>query len=153
MTTLVRWEPYREMVSLSDVMDRLLSRAFARPLDMTAPFWGATVAMPVDVIETADGFTVTASVPGFEPKELDISLENGVLTIRAEHRAEDNENRRDEDEVRWQERYHGRLERCFTLPADVDASKAKAKLEHGVLTLTLPKAETAKPKTIKVQAK
>jgi HSP20 family protein len=153
MTTLVRWEPYREMVSLSDVMDRLLSRAFARPFDMMTPFWGATVAMPVDVIETADGFTVTASVPGFEPKELDISLENGALTIRAEHRAEDNENRKDEDEVRWQERYYGRLERCFTPPADVDESKAKAELEHGVLTLTLPKAETAKPKTIKVQAK
>ena len=150
MTALVRWEPYREMVSLSDVMDRLLSPAFVRPFDTAAPFWGATVSMPIDMTENADGFTVEASVPGFKPEELEISIENDVLTIRAERKAEE---KKDENEVRWQERYYGKLERCFTLPANVDASKAKAELEHGVLTLTLPKAETAKPKTIKVQAK
>lgn len=153
MTALVRWEPYRSMVSLSDMMDQLLGRRIIRPFDMTAPFWGASVAMPVDVIENADGFTVRASVPGFAPQELEISVENEVLTLRAEHEAEDGKSNQDEDEMRWQERYYGKLERCFTLPASVDASKAKAELEHGVLTLTLPKAETAKPKAIKVQAK
>ena len=150
MTALVRWEPYRETVSLSDVMDRLVSRAFIRPFDMVAPFWGATAAMPIDVIENADGFVVKASVPGIEPEALDISIENDVLTIRAERKAEEN---RGKDDVRWQERYYGKLERCLTLPAEVDANKAQAEIEHGVLTLTLPKAETAKPKSIKVQAK
>ena len=155
MTALVRWQPYREMVSLSDVMDRMLSRAFVRPFDAfdAASYWDGTRAMPIDVVEDKDGYTVKASVPGIKPEELDINVENNVLTIRAERKAEDGESRKDENNVRRQERYYGRLERCFTLPTDVDASKAKAELEHGVLTLTLPKAETAKPKTIQVQAK
>ena len=153
MTALVRWEPFRNMASLSDVMDQLLSRPFVRPFDMTAPFWGASVGMPVDVIENADGFTVKASVPGFAPQEIEISVEDDVLTLRAEHKAEDGKASQDEDKMHWQERYYGKLERCFILPATVDTNKAKAEMEHGVLTLSLPKAETAKPKTIKVQAK
>jgi HSP20 family protein len=150
MTALVRWQPYREMVSLSDVMDRLASHAFVRPFDMVAPFWDARAAMPIDVIENADKFTVRASVPGVKSDELDISIENDVLTIRAESKAKEDG---DENGMRWQERYDGTLERCFALPAEVDANKVTAELEHGVLTLTLPKAETAKPKSIKVQAK
>jgi HSP20 family protein len=135
------------MVSLSDVMDRMLSRAFVRPFEF-APYWDGTQAMPVDVTENADGYTVKASVPGIKPEELDVTIENNVLTIRAERKAEESN-----DEPRWQERYYGKLERCFTLPVEVDANKAEAKLEHGVLTLNLPKAETVKPKTIKIQAK
>ena len=151
MTALVRWQPYREMGSVSDVMDRMLGRSFFRPYDLTTAFWGATRAMPVDITENANGFTVKASVPGVKPEELDISIENNVLTIRAERKAEDGENRN--EELRWQERYYGALERSFTLPVDVDVDSAKAELEHGVLTLSLPKAESAKPKAIKVQAK
>jgi HSP20 family protein len=147
MTALVRWQPYGEMVSLSDVVDRMLSRAFFRPFEF-APYWDGTQAMPVDVTENADGYTVKASVPGIKPEELDVTIENNVLTIRTERKAEESN-----DEPRWQERYYGKLERCFTLPVEVDANKAEAKLEHGVLTLNLPKAETVKPKTIKIQAK
>jgi HSP20 family protein len=138
------------MVSLSDVVDRMLSNAFVRPFDTVAPYWGTAQAMPMDVIENGEGYTVKASVPGIKPEELDISVEDNVLIIRAERKAEEG---KDENAVRWQERYYGKLERCFTLSTDVDASRAKAELEHGVLTLTLPKAEAAKPKTIKVQAK
>ena len=152
MTALVRWQPYREMVSLSDVMDRMLSRAVVRPFDAfdAAPYWDGTRAMPIDVIEDKDGYTVKASVPGVKPEELDINIENNVVTIRAERKAEDN---KDENTVHRQERYYGKLERCFTLPVKVDAEKAKAELEHGVLKLSLPKAETVKPKTIQVKAK
>ncbi len=152
MATLVRWQPYNGMVSLSDVMDRMLSRAFVHPYDAfdTASYWDGTRAMPIDVIEDKDGYTVKASVPGIKPEELDINIENNVVTIRAERKAEDN---KDENEVRWQERYYGKLERCFTLPVEVDADKVKAELEHGVLKLSLPKAEAVKPKTIQVEAK
>jgi len=139
------------MGSISDVMDRMLSRSFLRPYDATTAFWGATRAMPVDITENSNGFTVKASVPGVKPEELDINIENNVLTIRAERKAEDGENRN--EELRWQERYYGALERSFTLPVDVDMNNVKAELEHGVLTLSLPKAESAKPKSIKVQAK
>jgi HSP20 family protein len=138
------------MVSISDVMDRMLSRSFFRPSDLTAGFWNATQAMPVDIAENANGFTVKAAVPGVRPEELDISIENNVLTIRAERKA--NDQGRSED-LRWQERYSGSLERCFTLPTGVDVNNVKAELEHGVLTLSLPKAESAKPKSITVQAK
>ena len=151
MAALVRWEPYREVVSLSDAMDRLFNLAHVRPFDLT-PYWGATQAMPIDVTENAEGFTVKASVPGFRPEELDINIEGDALTIRAE-RKEDSEGRKDDDTVRWQERYYGALERCLTLPVELDPSKATAELEHGVLTLSLPKAETVKPKAIKVHAK
>jgi HSP20 family protein len=137
------------MVSLSDVMDRMLSRAFVRPFEF-APYWDGTQAMPVDVTENADGYTVKASVPGIKPEELDVTIENNVLTIRAERKAEEN---KDENQVRWQERYSGKIERYFALPAEVDANKAEARLEHGVLTLSLPKAEAVKPKAIKVQAR
>ena len=148
MTALVRWQPYREMTSVSDVMDRMLNRSFFSPYDLTTAFWGATRAMPVDITENANGFTVKASVPGVKPEELDINVENNVLTIRAERKAEDSN-----DDLRWQERYYGKLERSFNLPIEVDVNKAEAKLEHGVLTLSLPKAESAKPKSIKIQAK
>ena len=154
MTALVRWQPYCEMVSLSDVVDRMLSRAFVRPFDAfdVAPreAWDTARAMPIDVVEDKDGYTVKASVPGVKPEELDINIKNNVVTIRAVREAEDN---KDENTVHWQERYSGKLERSFTLPVEVDAEKAKAEMEHGVLTLSLPKAETVKPKTIRVKVK
>jgi len=147
MAALIRWQPYREMAPLSNVMDRMLNRSFFRPFEF-APYWDGTQAMPVDVAENADGYTFKASVPGIKPEELDITIEDNVLTIRAERKAEESN-----EELRWQERYYGKLERSFRLPVEVDANKAEAKIEHGVLTLSLPKAETVKPKAIKVQAK
>ena len=81
MTALVRWQPYREMGSLSDVMDRMLSRSFFRPYDLTTAFWGATQAMPVDIAENAQGFTVKASVPGVKPEELDIEREGRTVEV------------------------------------------------------------------------
>ena len=147
MAALIRWQPYREMATLSNVMDRMLNRSVFRPWEF-APYWDGTQAMPVDVTENDDGYTFKASVPGVKPEELDITIEDDVLTIRAERKAEESN-----EELRWQERYYGKLERAFRLLVEVDASKAEARLEHGVLTLSLPKAETVKPKAIKVQAK
>ena len=149
MAALVRWQPYRNVVSLADVMDRMLSSSFFRPFEF-APYWDGTQAMPVDVTENAEGYMLKVSVPGIKPEELDINVENNVLTIRAERKAEEN---KDGDTIHWQERYYGKLERSLALPVEVDANKAEAKLEHGVLTLSLPKAEAVKPKAIKVQAK
>ena len=104
-----------------------------------------------DYRASADGYTVKASVPGWKPEEINVNIENDVLTIRAERKVQDE--RQDGDEIHWQERYAGTLERRFTLPIQIDANKVEAKLEHGVLTLSLPKAEAVKPKTIQIQAK
>ncbi len=153
MAALVRWNPYRDTLSLSDMMDRMLRSAYVRPSDLTLPFSEGTQAMPVDVVENKDGFIVKASVPGYEPEDINVSIENDVLTISAEYKNEQPQENKDDEQVRWQERYYGSVQRSFSLPTDVDPNGAQATLEHGVLTLVLPKAESVKPKKITVQAK
>src|SRR5437660_8221704 len=107
----------------------------------------ATWVPPVDIFEDAEGLRIIAEVPGVKPEDVKISLEDNVLTIKgakqqvAEERTE---------RVHRYERTYGTFERSFTLPATVDASNIKASYEHGVLTVTLPKAEKAKPRQIEV---
>lgn len=95
----------------------------------------------MEIVEKDDTLIVTAELPGVNMKDLDITLEDGVLTIRGEKKEE-----RKEDEGRyhmWERRY-GSFQRAFTLPKAVDASKIAAKFDNGVLTVTLPKSEKAK---------
>jgi HSP20 family protein len=109
--------------------------------------WAAWVP-PVDIFEGPEAIRLVAEVPGVSPNDVKISLENNVLTIRgtkqqvAEERAE---------RVYRYERTYGAFERSFTLPTTVDAGGIKASYEHGVLTVTLPKVEKAKPRQIEVQ--
>ena len=105
---------------------------------------------PVDLYETNDSVVVQASLPGVKPEDIDISVTAGVLTLKGE--SKDDHEEKTENFYR-RERRHGTFLRQFTLPSEVDSAKADAVFEHGVLKLTLPKAETAKPTTIKVQAK
>jgi len=104
---------------------------------------------PVDVLEEADAIRIIAEVPGVKPEDVKISVENNVLTIQGtkEQVAEERTER-----VHRYERTYGAFERSFTLPATVDANNIKASYEHGVLTVTLPKVEKAKPRQIPVQA-
>jgi HSP20 family protein len=109
---------------------------------------GAAWVPPVDIFEEPEAIRLVAEVPGVSPTDVKISLENNVLTIHgtkqqvAEERAE---------RVYRYERTYGTFERSFTLPTTVDASAIKANYEHGVLTVTLPKVERAKPRQIEVQ--
>ena len=114
-----------------------------------SPSWDSRVAMPLDIEENEDNYIIQASVPGFTPEDLKIEVEDGVLTIRAEHEGED-----EEEHEGWhlRERYVGTLERRLRLGKDVDTENIEAELEHGVLTLTLSKVEEAKPKLIEVKA-
>ncbi len=109
---------------------------------------GASWIPPVDVLEEADAIRIIAEIPGVSPSDVRISVENNVLTIQGtkEQVAEERTER-----VHRYERSYGAFERSFTLPATVDASNIKASYEHGVLTVTLPKAEQAKPRQIPVQ--
>lgn len=147
---IVRWDPFNEMVSLRDAMNRLFEDSFIRPGAWPASFEGTAWTLPLDVIETKDDILVKASVPGLKPEEIDISVTGGVLTIKGETKSEQ---KVEEGSYIRQERRYGSFQRTITLPADVVADKAKAEFESGVLTLTLPKAEEAKPKTIKVKTK
>jgi len=101
-------------------------------------------------METSDDVIVKASLPGIQPDDIDISLTGDRLSIRGEFKAEQ---KTEEANFVRQERRYGKFERTLTLPTQVVGDKARAEFENGVLTLTLPKAEGVKPKTIKVKAR
>jgi len=96
----------------------------------------------VDVTETDEAYTVRADLPGLEEKDIQVSLEEGVLTIQGQH---ETQNEQDEKGVRWVERAKGSFHRAIQLPAEVDADKVAASYKQGVLTVTLPKRPEPKP--------
>ena len=145
---LVRWDPFREMTSLRDAMDRLFEESFIRP----SRFWPdrlERVELPIDMYQTANDVVVKASLPGIKPEEVDITISGDTLTIKGEHKEE--QKVKQEDYLR-KERYYGAFSRSLILPVQVKSDKAEAVFENGILTLTLPKAEEVKPKQIKVKA-
>ena len=133
-----RWDPFREAISLREAMNSLLQESFVRP--------GGPAALPLDVSETEDEYVVKASLPGVRPEDVQITVQGDTLTIRGETKAEE------EKGERWhlRERRFGAFERSVTLSSPVHSDKAEARYDDGVLTLTLPKAEGAKPRQIKI---
>lgn len=146
MSGIVRWEPFREMASLRDAMDRMFEEGFWRP---PVPFggWGeGTLAL--DMYETEDSVVVKTAIPGMKAEDLDVSVTGNTLTIRAETTEEEEIKR---ERYLRRERRHGSYARSVTLPNGLRADQAEADYTDGVLTLTFPKAEEVKPKTIKVK--
>jgi HSP20 family protein len=124
-------------------MDRLLNETRNLPVASEDTIW----MLPLDVSETEDAFIVKASLPGVNPDDIDISLTENVLTIKAEIKAEEKiENAR----YHLQERRYGVYSRSITLPTAVNADAVEAVYENGVLTLNIPKAEEVKPRKIEV---
>jgi HSP20 family protein len=149
MANLVRWDPVRDMVSLREAMDRLFEESFVRPRTWLAPAEGvATLAL--DVFESDDDVTVKASIPGIKPEDIDISITGDVLTIKGETTEEKEEKN---SNYHLRERRYGAFQRSISLPTLVSADRAAAEFENGVLTLTLPKMEEVKPKSIKIKTK
>ncbi len=144
--SIQRWEPFREMVSLRDAMDRLLEESFIRPRGTMTMLGGG---MPLDVRETDDAFVVETTVPGARPEDVDISVLGDTLRVHADIKDEG-----DREGERWliRERRFGYFERTVTLPTTIKADRANAEFENGVLRITLPKAEEAKPRPIPVRA-
>ena len=147
---VVRWEPFNEMVSLRDAVSRLFEDSFIRPGAWPLPFDGSGLSVPADLIEMKDNVIVKVSAPGVKPEDIDISVVGDTLTVKGETKGE---GRFEEGSYIRQERRFGSFQRSFSLPTSVASDKAKAEFENGVLTLTLPKAEEAKPKSIKVTQK
>jgi HSP20 family protein len=146
---LVRWEPWSDLMSLREAMDRLFEESVVRPrAGWLAPLGAASLA--VDMYETDDKVVVKTAVPGVKPEDIDVSITGDVLTIKGETKTEEKVEKA--DYIR-QERRYGAFSRSLSLPSMVVADKASAEFENGVLILTLPKAEEVKPKTIKVKAK
>jgi HSP20 family protein len=147
MSNLIRWEPAREMMTLREAMDRLFDDAFTRPLSMAGNSWSIPA---VDMYQTDNEIVVKAALPGIKADEVQINITGDVLTLKGEvkQREEVKEKAYHIREQRW-----GTFERTLVLPANVVADKAKADFENGILTITLPKAEEAKPKTITIKTK
>lgn len=145
MTLTRRPSPFSELVTLRQAMDRLFDDTVFRPL--TAYSAGDFARLPLDVRTTPDALFVEAALPGFAPEDVDITVENGTLTIRAEDRTE-----RTDEEKGWvvREISRGSVMRTVTLPTGLEADKAEATFEHGVLKLRIPKAEQVKPKQIRI---
>ena len=146
MSDLIRWEPARQMMTLREAMDRLFDDAFTRPLDMD----GFSGMPAVDLYQDNDQVVVKAALPGLKSEDVQITLSDNVLTLRGEFKQE--EERKDKTYHLREQRY-GQFERSLRMPTDVQADKVKADFENGVLTITLPKAEAVKPKTITIKAK
>ena len=149
MANIVRWEPFRDLVSLREAMDRLFEESFVRPqAGWLAP--GEAETLAVDMYETDEAVVVKSAVPGIDPADLDISVTGDVLTVKGETKTE--EEVKEENYIRRERRY-GSFSRSLSIPVPVVADKADAEFKDGILTLTLPKAEEVKPKAIKVKAK
>ncbi len=149
MSEIMRWEPFRELVSLREAMDRLFAESYVRPWGVPARL-GEAGLLPVDMYETEESVVIKAAVPGMNPDDLDISIAGDTVTIRGETRREDETS---EDGYHRRELYYGSFCRSLPLPTQVMAEDAEAVFENGMLTLTLPKAEEVKPKSIKIKAK
>jgi HSP20 family protein len=140
-----RWDPLRDMVSLRDAVNGLLQESFVRPGAMMPE--GAAMRLPLDIAETEDEYVIHASIPGVKPDDVQITVHGDTVTIRGESKAE--EEKKDQN---WhlRERRYGAFQRSVSLGAPISADKAHASFDNGVLTLTLPKAEEAKPRQIKI---
>lgn len=144
MTSIIRRDPFRE---LHRSMHSLFDEPFVRSWRVGPRTAEYRPAFPVEVSETDDGVDVKALLPGVRPEEIDVSVRDGVLTIKAEHRAQSEDKKRDfyRREIRY-----GAMQRSLRLPRGYDTDKADAHYEDGVLTLRLPKSEELRPKQIKV---
>jgi HSP20 family protein len=135
-------------VRLADAMNRLFEDSFVQP------GWNgsreAGMAVPVDVLAEADSYVLTAVVPGLRSEDLSLEVLGDTVTLRGEVAGPEAEK---DGSYLLRERRTGKFERSFTFPAELNAAEAQAALENGILTLRLAKAEAAKRKTIKVNAR
>lgn len=144
--SISRWEPFRDLPSLREAMNRLFDESLFRPWGVAYDFGN----LAVDVYDNKDTVVIKASVPGMKSEDIDISISGDTVTISGEVKQEE---KLEKENYYRRERRYGSFSRAVALPVAVQADKAEAVFENGVLTLTLPKAEEAKPKTIKVKIK
>ena len=147
--SMMRWQPFTELMSLRQAMDKLFEDSFVTPWRVLSTF-APSIAPPIDMYHTANDVVVKAALLGIKPEEVDITITGDNLTIRGETKAEEEVKRED---YLYQERRYGAFSRSVTLPGGLDTDKAEANFDNGILTLTIPKSEQVKPKSIKVKAK
>ncbi len=143
---IIRWEPFREMVTLREKMNRLFEDAVVgqrEEKDLVSSTWSPSV----DIFETENEIVLTAELPGIEDKDIEIKLDDNTLTLKGERQLE---KETQEENYHRIERSYGSFYRSFTLPNYVDQDKIKAEHEHGVLKVFIPKKLESKPRSVKV---
>ncbi|MBX3054819.1 MAG: Hsp20/alpha crystallin family protein [Caldilineaceae bacterium] len=148
MSRIIRWDPFREVVSMRNQMDRLVADVFSNPSVWQNDEYAGFMRLALDVTENDDSYTVRASLPGLKPEDVEISFSENTLTIKGESKEENV----DENE-KWhlRERRFGSFMRTISLPTMVNADAIDADFADGVLTLSLPKAEEVKPRRISIK--
>ena len=142
MAMPTQYDPLRNSLPLLSAMDRLFQDSFVRPSG-----WAGN-SVPVDVEETADAYVITASLPGWKPEDVNVTFHAGTLAISGERKAQPEPEQGTVYLLR--ERQRASFRRVLTFATPIDSDKAEASYQNGELVLTLPKAEIAKPKTIKI---
>jgi len=145
---IVRWEPFHDLVATQERFNRLFNQAFSPLFGEGTDLGTRTWAPPVDIYETNQNLVVQAELPGIDPNQVEVRVENNTLYLKGERRVEGEVK---EGNYHRRERAYGTFTRSFTLPSSVKADNVAAEYKDGVLTVTLPKREEAKPKTIRVQ--
>ena len=150
MTNMTRWNPLAEFEDILDRYNRQLTgRNSTDPANGTREIMQKTDWAPmVDINENKDAFVIKAELPGIKKEDVKVSVQDGVLTLQGERNYENTE---DDDKRHRVERFYGHFSRSFTLPEHVDDENIQASYQDGVLELTLPKQEKAKPRAIEVE--
>ena len=146
---IVRWEPFRDLVGLQERMNRVFDESF-RGINRRSgeeDWVGGSWAPAVDIYEQNGNIVLKAELPGVDPKDVDVRVENNILTLSGERKLENEVKRENYHRV---ERAYGSFTRSFTLPNVVDTEKIKAEYQDGLLRMTLPKKDEARPKQISI---
>ena len=144
---MVRWEPVRDLLTLQERMNRMFDNSYRAGAQDEDWALGGSWAPAVDIYEKDGNIVLKAELPGVDPKDVDVRVENNVLTLRGERKFESEVKREKYHRV---ERAYGTFSRSFTLPNVVDTGNIKAEYKDGVLHMTLPKREEAKPRQIQI---
>ncbi|HEY8656131.1 MAG TPA: Hsp20/alpha crystallin family protein [Candidatus Limnocylindria bacterium] len=147
--TLARYTPISDFMSLRDAMDQLFQDSFIRPTTLTGLAAGQ-IAVPIDLWETPDAYHVRADLPGLTPNDIDINVTGATLQLSGELKPAT-----DAAVDGWlrQERRVGKFRRALALPIQIESAKVEATFKDGVLDLILPKAESVRPRTVRINAK
>ena len=143
---IVRWEPFSNLMTAQREFDRLFKDAFS-PFHSEGELSTRTWAPPVDIYETENDIVLKAELPGVDSKDVEVKVEDNTLYLKGERKFEKEVKNESYHRV---ERSYGAFARSFSLPNSISAEKVKAEFKDGLLTLTLPKREEAKPRTIKI---
>ena len=144
---LVRWEPFKDLLSIHDRMNKLFEDTFFRDRGTEEGLVKGVWAPAVDIYETQNDIVLKAELPGLEQKDITVEVKDNTLTLKGERKFEKDVK---EENYHRIERSYGAFQRVFTLPGTVQQDKVKAKFKDGVLEIIMPKEDKVKPKMIKV---